>query len=207
MQSSDIRLSRNVPEAGNSLTVYATVHNNSSKAAMGVTVEIRDLRADAVLGTSTADIAASSAVTVQAPWVPAAPDSHEIQVQVSPYVLDESDYSNNTASRVIVLGSPVSVDLGNATPRLRFDPPHPNPTSRGVVFSFSLPRAASVSLDIFDILGRRVQGWRWTNSLPGSHSVDWDGRGTSGERLATGVYLCRLEVAGERLQRKIVLRR
>ena len=207
VQSTDIRLSKNVPQAGDSLTVYATVHNNSSKAAMGVTVEIRDLRADTVLGTSTVDLAAGSAVTVQAPWVPAPPDSHEIQVQVSPYVLDESDYSNNTASRLIVLGSPVGVDPAMVVSQLRFEPPYPNPTSRGVVFTFSLPRTTDVSLNVFDILGRRVQAWRWASLLPGSHSVDWNGQGTSGYRLATGVYLCRLEVGGQRLDRKIVLRR
>jgi len=207
IESDDIYLSNNVPQAGDSLTVYATVHNNSSKPALAVTVEIRDLRADTILGTSTVDLAAQSAVTVQAPWVPAPPDSHQIEVQVSPYVLDESDYSNNTASRVIVLGSPVSVDFGSIPAKLRFDPPYPNPTLRGLVFSFSLPQRSAASLDVFDILGRRVQGWRWASMVSGSHSVEWDGQGTSGQRLATGVYLCQLKVGSERLQRRIVLRR
>jgi len=164
----DIRLSETVPQAGDSITVYATVHNISTSAAMGVTVEIRDLRADTMLGTSAVDFAAGSAVTVQAPWVPAAPDSHEIQVRVSPYVLDENDYSNNTASRVIVLGSPVGVDPGGVPPRLRFDPPCPNPTSHAVVFSFSVPRQATGSLFIFDVLGRRVQSWSWAELSPGA---------------------------------------
>ena len=203
----DIRLSETVPQAGDSITVYATVHNISTSAAMGVTVEIRDLRADTMLGTSAVDFAAGSAVTVQAPWVPAAPDSHEIQVRVSPYVLDENDYSNNTASRVIVLGSPVGVDPGGVPPRLRFDPPCPNPTSHAVVFSFSVPRQATGSLFIFDVLGRRVQSWSWAELSPGGHSLEWDGRGSSGQRLPTGVYLCCLGVGREQLQRRIVLRR
>jgi len=207
VHTSDIQLSKNLPQAGDSITVSATVQNNSSTAAVGVPVEIRDLRADTVLGMSTVDIAAGSAVTVHASWVPAAPDTHEIQVQVSPYVLDESDFANNAASRVIVLGTPVSVDFGTVPLRLHFDPPFPNPTSRGVLFTFGLPRKSSAVLDIYDVIGRRVRSWRWTDLSPGGHSFEWDGNGTSGERLATGIYLCRLEVNGERLHRKIVLRR
>jgi pimeloyl-ACP methyl ester carboxylesterase len=207
VQPSDIVLSEDPPSAGDSVTVYATVHNNSSKPAMGVTVEIRDLRADTVLGAGTVDLAMGGTATVQAPWIPASPDSHEISVHVSPYVLDESDYSNNTASRVVVVQSPVGVDPGHTSSTLRFDPPRPNPTSLGVVFSFSLPQRSTASLHVHDILGRRIRSWSWTSLSPGRHFVEWDGRGPNGERSATGVYLCSLVAGTERLQRRIVLRR
>jgi hypothetical protein len=205
--TSDIYLSSNVPQAGDSLTVFATVHNNSSVAALGVAVDIRELQTGVILGSSTIDLAAGSAVQVQAPWKAAAPDSHMIQVQVSPTVLDESNYANNSASRLIVLGTPVSVPREGGPSRLRFDPPYPNPTSHGVMFFFSLPQSASGSLGVYDILGRRVREWHWATLMPGAHSLEWDGRGTSGQRVGPGVYLCRLEVGSERLQRKIILRR
>lgn len=207
VHSSDIQLSKNVPQPGDSLTVYATVHNNSTAAAIGVTVEIRDLRTTALLGSSIVDFAAGGSVVVQAPWVPVSPDSNELQVQVSPNVLDESDYTNNTAKRLIVLGSPVSVGRGGESTRLRFEPPYPNPTSGGVVFSFKVPEWSAGALDIYDVAGRRVREWRWTSLPPGGHSVEWDGRGTSGQRPTPGVYLCRLKVGDEKLQRRIVLRR
>lgn len=172
---------------------------------MGVAVEIRDLRTGALLGVRTVDLAAASTATVQVPWVTVAPDSHEVQVHVSPHALDESNFANNTASRVIVLGSLVGVDREGAPSRLRFDPPFPNPTSRGVAFSFAVPQECAGALDVYDILGRHVRGWRWENLTPGSHSVEWNGRDLSGHRLSPGVYLCRLKVGEEPLRRRVIL--
>lgn len=105
------------------------------------------------------------------------------------------------------LGSPVGVgpDVGVAT--LRFAPPRPNPSSAGVTFVFSLPGEAATSLEIFDILGRRVRSWRWTSLQPGGHSVARDGQGKSGRRLMTGIYVCRLTFADQRQQWKLLLRR
>ena len=207
VSANEIRLSKNLPEAGDALTVYATVHNNSSKAALGVVVEIRDRRADTVLGTSTIDLAAGAAATIQAPWVPAPPDSHDIEVKVSPFVLDESDYTNNKALRTFVLGVPVGVGSGIAGADLRLEPPYPNPAAFGMMLWFSLPRASAASLDVFDIIGRRVRSWRWTSLSVGGHSVAWDGRGPSGELLAPGVYVCRLQVGNQCRRQKLVLRR
>lgn len=204
--TSDIQLSKNVPQAGDSLTVLATLRNNSSKAALGIDVQIRDLRTGAVLGSSLVDLGAGSAVVVQIPWVPAAPDSHELQVQITPYVLDESNYANNTASRVIVLGAPVGVEFGGSAAGLRFYPPRPNPTSHDVVLSFSVPQRGTATLEIYDIGGRRVREWRWTSLDSGTHAIAWDGRGPSGQLLSPGVYLCRLSVGDDRLQRKVILR-
>lgn len=206
VSASDILLSRNLPQAGDSLTIYAAVHNNSSMAVSGVEVEIRDLVTHAVLSTTAVDLAATSAVVIEAPWVPAAPDSHLLLVRVSPYVLNESDFANNSASRVVVLGEPLGVGPGDLPSGLRLDPPYPNPTSNHVVLAFTVPQAGAGALDIYDLLGRRVCEWRWTHLAPGRHVVEWDGRRSSGQRLSPGVYLCRLEVGDERIQRKVVLR-
>lgn len=86
------------------------------------------------------------------------------------------------------------------------DPPYPNPASRGVAFSFAVPRSSAGELNVYDVLGRRVHGWRWASLAPGIHSVMWDGQGASGERVGPGVYFCRLRVGDERLQPKIILR-
>lgn len=121
--------------------------------------------------------------------------------------LNESDFANNSASRVVVLGEPLGVGPGDLPSGLRLDPPYPNPTSTHVVLAFTVPLAGAGALEIYDLLGRRVCEWRWTHLAPGRHVVEWDGRRSSGQRLSPGVYLCRLEVGDERIQRKVVLRR
>jgi hypothetical protein len=64
-----------------------------------------------------------------------------------------------------------------------------------------------VSLRVFHVGGSLmrtlVNGWR----EPGVYSEIWDGRDETGEQLASGVYLLRLEAGDFVATRKIVLLR
>ncbi|MCP4545218.1 MAG: hypothetical protein GY835_01980 [bacterium] len=73
----------------------------------------------------------------------------------------------------------------------------PNPFNPKTTIRFDLPESAVVDLRIFDLSGRLIRTLRGGEVLPGgAHEVDWHGRGDAGNRVASGVYLCRLE-AGE----------
>ncbi len=73
----------------------------------------------------------------------------------------------------------------------------PNPFNPMTTISFDLPRSERVSLDIFDITGRRVRSLIRGETLEaGSRAVIWNGRDESGRQAATGVYFYRLR-AGE----------
>jgi hypothetical protein len=81
-----------------------------------------------------------------------------------------------------------------------FQPIHPNPCNPSTVASYKLQVASRVSLKVYDTAGRLVatlvDGWRDT----GEHQVTFDG-----SKLASGVYLARLQ-AGEFTQtQKLVL--
>lgn len=57
----------------------------------------------------------------------------------------------------------------------------------------TLPSEQSVSLDIYDVTGRRVRSLLESEPLPpGTRSVVWDGTGQHGREVASGVYLARL---------------
>jgi flagellar hook assembly protein FlgD len=58
---------------------------------------------------------------------------------------------------------------------------------------FDLPVAALVDLAIYDVSGRMVRGLI-DESLkqPGRHTAYWNGLNGKGERVASGVYFCRL---------------
>ena len=78
----------------------------------------------------------------------------------------------------------------------------PNPFNPTTVIAFELPDAATVSLDIYDVSGRRVQTLVGSRSYPaGTHQALWDGRNTVGQSVASGVYLYRLR-AGRFVQTK-----
>ena len=62
---------------------------------------------------------------------------------------------------------------------------------------FTLPRAATVTLAIYDPAGRRVRELFVGSASAGTHRVRWDGRGRDGRPAASGVYFARLVVGGE----------
>lgn len=89
---------------------------------------------------------------------------------------------------------------------LEFRAPYPSPSRGPVTFDFALPAAGRVTLDVFDVTGRRVRrlldpGER----AAGTHRARWDGRDDAGRRAAPGVYLARLTAAGRVLERRLAL--
>jgi len=79
-------------------------------------------------------------------------------------------------------------------------PPYPNPFNSVLVISFNLPVEKEVKIDIYNILGQRVQGFTFPPLSPGMHRVMWN----SGS-CASGIYIVRLMAEGKEFNRKVVL--
>jgi hypothetical protein len=69
---------------------------------------------------------------------------------------------------------------------------YPNPFNAQTTISYSLPASSDVSLDIFDILGRKIETLQSGHQDAGEHSVVWNAGNAS-----SGAYFYRLK-AGER---------
>ncbi len=72
----------------------------------------------------------------------------------------------------------------------------PNPTSGPTEFSFRVPTAGYVSIDVFDFRGRRVARVYEGSSYRSEGVVAWNGRDDAGREIASGVYLVKMR-AGE----------
>jgi hypothetical protein len=83
----------------------------------------------------------------------------------------------------------------------------PNPVLTGTVFSFTLPEASAVTLDVFNTLGQRVARVAEGVRAKGTHSVAWDGQGNGGARLAPGTYIYRLSAGDQTLSKTMVITR
>lgn len=98
---------------------------------------------------------------------------------------------------------------GPAGAMVRFAAPSPNPVLGATRFEFSIPVPAVVSLDLYDVGGRRVCTIYREESAAGSTSVEWTARDARGAPLAGGQYLARLRVDGpgirEALSRKVIV--
>jgi photosystem II stability/assembly factor-like uncharacterized protein len=84
---------------------------------------------------------------------------------------------------------------------------YPNPFNPTTVISFQLPVISEVSLAIYNLNGQLVKQVASGKFAGGRHSIVWDATDARGARVASGVYVYRLE-AGEFAQTKklIVLR-
>ena len=82
----------------------------------------------------------------------------------------------------------------------------PNPFNPMTTIRFDLAHSGWMSLRIYDVAGRLVRTLVHEERQAGfNHSAVWDGRDDSGRRVATGVYLYRLETQKLSTGRKLVL--
>jgi hypothetical protein len=84
-------------------------------------------------------------------------------------------------------------------------PVSPNPMAEGTVISYNAPRAASVSLAIYNVNGQLVRTLHDGQVAAGTHSVAWDGTDSDGSRVARGVYFCRMNADEFSATQKVVL--
>jgi len=82
---------------------------------------------------------------------------------------------------------------------------HPNPFNPTTTIAYDLPSAAYVTLDIFDVKGRRIRTLQAGDQSAGRRAVVWDGRNDTGEPVATGVYFYRLSAGSFTTVRKMVV--
>jgi hypothetical protein len=83
----------------------------------------------------------------------------------------------------------------------------PNPFRDVTSLSFVIGSPGQVSLDVYDLQGRRVWVDAWHVSSAGEHDVLWDGRDRSGERLPSGVYFYELTTGSARQRGKLTILR
>ncbi|RLC30887.1 MAG: hypothetical protein DRH37_04330 [Deltaproteobacteria bacterium] len=69
----------------------------------------------------------------------------------------------------------------------------PNPFNPQTQVKFALARAGVVRLDVFDLRGARVRTLVDEPMEAGMHEIAWDGRNEAGTRVASGVYVVKLE--------------
>jgi hypothetical protein len=111
------------------------------------------------------------------------------------------DAGNSTADPLASATAVISAALdsaGTLAQSVSFAEPFPNPfdtkSALVVEFQVGLPDAGIVWLDIFNVAGDRIrsmetQGFAWPPA-----QFAWDGRNDGGQKVAGGLYLCKLTV-------------
>jgi hypothetical protein len=120
-------------------------------------------------------------------------------------ITDQSVFNNQASLYEVqwVQGTPfvpeVPVDEAEIDPiprRLDFRNTGPNPFDTSTTFHYEIPESRHVTIEIYDILGRRIKSIVDEQQRSGGYGCSWDGANDSGNSMGNGIYFCRLK-AGE----------
>ena len=102
----------------------------------------------------------------------------------------------------------VDVPMAAGSPTtVRLLPGRPNPSSASFRIGHYVPRKGTYRLRVLDVQGRAIRVLGDGEIQPGWHDGAWDGRDDLGREVGSGVYVLRIDVAGETAVRKLVLMR
>jgi hypothetical protein len=136
------------------------------------------------------------------------------EVGTNVIVIPESEHeagATYTAEYVEVWGTggsgaaPAPIDNGTAVQTIlpfTLTQNRPNPFNPRTTIHYTLPTACRVTLQVFDVQGRRVATLVDARQEAGEHRVRWNAQG-----LASGIYLYRIETPTRSETRKMVLLR
>ncbi|MGB2869467.1 MAG: right-handed parallel beta-helix repeat-containing protein [Bacteroidota bacterium] len=71
---------------------------------------------------------------------------------------------------------------------------YPNPFNPTTTIEYQLPTPGSVSIKVYDMLGREVRELVNREQAAGFYSLNWNGTNTSGQAVASGMYVYRIQV-------------
>lgn len=79
---------------------------------------------------------------------------------------------------------------------------YPNPFNGTTILTFSLDRCESVTLEVYDILGRSTAVLSSGQLQAGKHTISWNAG-----FLPSGIYFCRMQTSQKTLAKKMILLR
>jgi hypothetical protein len=124
-------------------------------------------------------------------------------------VMTSITYGNTITMTGLVDGiwlTPIVSAAGDApAPLTELRGNHPNPFNPSTTIEYVLGAAGPVRLEVFDAAGRHVRTLVDRTEAKGDHAVAFDGLDDRGQRLASGVYLYRLQAGSVTQTRKMVL--
>jgi hypothetical protein len=90
-------------------------------------------------------------------------------------------------------------------PGFRLYPAYPNPSVSQTAIRFELPVSSNVTLEIFDIYGRKVTTLLNESMPEGEYRKVWNCTDGTGRRVRPGVYFCILTGRNMKLNQKIII--
>lgn len=85
---------------------------------------------------------------------------------------------------------------------------YPNPFNPATTIAYYLPKTTTVTLKVYDLLGREIKTLVNEKQSIGFKTAVWDGRNNSGVEVASGIYIYQLQLEhNHRMAKKMILLR
>jgi hypothetical protein len=91
---------------------------------------------------------------------------------------------------------------------VRIMPNFPNPLvqqANGTTIVYQLPQKTKVELSIFNVLGQKVRTLMAAEQYAGEFNINWDGKNSFDQFVASGIYFCKIKTAQGVASRKIIV--
>ncbi len=185
---------------------FKSIYPNIAIEADTMTTGLSGAGESLYLYKNTGELVDSLTFTDDSPW-PNAPDGNGATLELMNPWLDNGEVENWRASQNT--GSPgtqntvfiVSSENKNDIPsEIILEQNYPNPFNPSTIISFAIPENSEVSLEVFDLLGRKVANLVNERREAGYHQVNFDA-----SRLASGVYIYQLQTNGKVFIQKMTL--
>ena len=82
---------------------------------------------------------------------------------------------------------------------------YPNPFNPSTTFSYELPEASIVKINVYDVMGRIVKSLVNSSMAAGYHLSKWDATNDIGEVVSAGMYIYTIQAGEYRATKKMVL--
>jgi len=96
-------------------------------------------------------------------------------------------------------------DNGNVAEGFELLQNYPNPFNPETSIQFEIPSALDVRINIYNALGQKVRSLLNESRGAGVHTVKWDGRNSTGSRVASGMYIYSMTAGNITLTKRMTL--
>lgn len=104
-----------------------------------------------------------------------------------------------------IIAYETSVEEVSTDGDLAFTNNYPNPFSESTTIEFNLQNPGMTNAEILDVHGSTVLELQNENLASGSHQLVWTGNDASGNKVQSGIYICRVQTGQSVIMKKIML--
>ncbi|MBC8314231.1 MAG: T9SS type A sorting domain-containing protein, partial [Bacteroidetes bacterium] len=82
---------------------------------------------------------------------------------------------------------------------------YPNPVMKSTIIPFTIIQPEHVTIDVFDVRGKRVMSLVDAFMQAGNHAITWDGVDQSGRKVPGGIYIYTMRTMNNVQSKRMVL--